>query len=276
VLLLHPPGLEYVAALCGCLYAGAIAVPAYPPDPMRLQRTLPRLQALIADAGATIALTTAAIRDMAFAIAEHAPELAGLRWVASDTVDDSLASTWRAPAVGRGRLALLQYTSGSTGTPRGVMLSHGNLLHNAWLIYHRFGHEPESRGVIWLPPYHDMGLIGGVLQPLCGGFPVTLMSPLHFLERPLRWLRAIGRYRATTSGGPNFAYDLCVRKISPEERETLDLRSWSLAFNGAEPIRADTLDRFTAAFAPAGFRREAFYPCYGLAEATLMRPRLLR
>lgn len=270
VLLLHPPGLDYVAAVCGCLYAGAIAVPAYPPDPARLPRTLPRLRALIADAGARIALTTSLIRGMAVALSEQAPELGAIRWEASDEVDGGMASIWRAPPLRHDSVALLQYTSGSTGAPRGVMLSHGNLLHNSRLIHHCFGHGPRSRGVIWLPPYHDMGLIGGVLQPLYGGFPVTLMSPLHFLERPLRWLRAVFRYQATTSGGPNFAYELCVRKIKPEEIEQLDLRSWDLAFNGAEPIRAETLERFAAAFGRAGFRREAFYPCYGLAEATLI------
>jgi acyl-CoA synthetase (AMP-forming)/AMP-acid ligase II len=133
-----------------------------------------------------------------------------------------------------------------------------------------FQHTPDSRGLIWLPPYHDMGLIGGIIQPLYAGFHVTLMSPLHFLQQPIRWLRAVARTRATTSGGPNFAYDLCVDRVAPEELNGLDLSSWDVAFTGAEPVRAETLDRFAAAFAPYGFRREAFYPCYGLAEATLI------
>jgi acyl carrier protein len=150
------------------------------------------------------------------------------------------------------------------------MLTHANLLHNSSAIRQCFSAGDDSRGVIWLPPYHDMGLIGGVLQPLYGGFPVVLMSPLAFLARPLRWLQAITRHRGTISGGPNFAYDLCVRKIGPAERATLDLGSWQLAFNGAEPIHPDTLDRFVTAFGPCGFRREAFYPCYGLAEGTLI------
>src|SRR5581483_5479630 len=164
----------------------------------------------------------------------------------------------------------LQYTSGSTGTPKGVMLTHSNLLHNEASIYERFGHAPDSVVVSWLPTYHDMGLIGGMLQPLYGGFPCIMMAPASFIQRPLRRLQAISRYRATTSGGPNFAYDHCVRNVAPEQKAGLDLSSWGLAFNGAEPVRRETMDRFAAAFEPCGFRREAFYPCYGLAEASLI------
>ncbi|MEH1824138.1 MAG: AMP-binding protein [Nostoc sp.] len=150
------------------------------------------------------------------------------------------------------------------------MLNHGNLLHNSALIYECFQDTPNSMGVSWLPVYHDMGLIGGVLQPLYIGAPMTLISPVDFLQSPVRWLNAISRYKATTSGGPNFAYDLCVRRITDEQRMTLDLSSWEVAFNGAEPIRAETLERFAAAFEPCGFRRSAFYPCYGMAETTLI------
>jgi acyl-CoA synthetase (AMP-forming)/AMP-acid ligase II len=166
-------------------------------------------------------------------------------------------------------LAFLQYTSGSTATPKGVMVSHGNLLHNEAIIQQAFAQTSESVIVSWLPLYHDMGLIGNVLQPLYVGAHSVLMSPVAFLQSPFRWLKAISHYRATTSGGPNFAYDLCVRKITEEQKAGLDLSSWQLAFNGAEPIRAETLDRFAKAFASCGFRREAFFPCYGLAEATL-------
>ncbi|MCP3144577.1 condensation domain-containing protein [Pyxidicoccus xibeiensis] len=270
VLLLYPPGLDYVAAFVGCLYAGAVAVPAYPPDPMRVARTLPRLEAVIQDARARFALTTGFIQSVAESLGEQSAALAGLTWVATDALDDAEADGWKDPGARRESLAFLQYTSGSTGTPRGVMLSHGNLLHNSLAIHRCFEHTEDSRGVIWLPPYHDMGLIGGVLQPLCGGFPVVLMSPLDFLKRPARWLEAISRYRATTSGGPNFAFDLCVRKTTPEQRAALDLSSWDVAFNGAEPVRAETLERFAQAFAGSGFRKQAFYPCYGLAEATLI------
>ncbi|MEM9768799.1 MAG: AMP-binding protein, partial [Cyanobacteria bacterium P01_D01_bin.71] len=166
-------------------------------------------------------------------------------------------------------IALLQYTSGSTSQPRGVMVSHRNLMHNLALIHERFGHSHDSRGVIWLPPHHDMGLIGGVLQPLYGGFPVTLMSPTTFLRQPRRWLQAVSVFGGTTSGGPNFAYERCLQRITPEQRRGLDLSHWELAFTGAEPVQAKTLDQFAEAFADCGFRKAAFYPCYGLAEATL-------
>jgi acyl-CoA synthetase (AMP-forming)/AMP-acid ligase II len=271
ILLIFPPGLDYVAAFLGCVCAGAIAVPAYPPDPLRMSRTVPRLAALVADAGARFALTTEPIRALVQAMgAEVTGGLSSMCWLATPQADASTRRSWRQPDSRPEDPALLQYTSGSTGTPRGIVLSHANLLHNSAAIHACFGHGPDSRGVIWLPPYHDMGLIGGVLQPLFGGFPVVLMSPLCFLARPVRWLAAITRFRATTSGGPNFAYDLCVRKTTPEQRAELDLSTWDLAFDGAEPIRSDTLDRFAAAFAPSGFRREAFYPCYGLAEGTLI------
>ena len=264
-LLFYPPGLNYVAAFLGCLYAGVVAVPAYPPRP---NRSVSRLRAIAANSKATVALTTTRILSRLERRSAYAPELESLRWLATDDGKDP-ADEWHRPAVGADTLAFLQYTSGSTAAPKGVMLTHGNLLHNLAMIYHALGHTSHSQMVIWLPPYHDMGLIGGVLQPLYAGLPVALMSPTSFLQHPLRWLRAISRLGAHTSGGPNFAYDLCVRRTTPEERATLDLSSWEVAFTGAEPIRQETLERFVAAFAPCGFRREAFYPAYGLAEATL-------
>jgi acyl-CoA synthetase (AMP-forming)/AMP-acid ligase II len=267
VLLLYPPGLDYVVGLFGCLYAGAVAVPAYPPDPMRPARTMERLTATVRDARATAILTTSLIA----AALKDRMSAGALRWVtaegASTTPD---AGSWRAPTLGREDLALLQYTSGSTSSPRGVLLTHANLLHNSEYIRRAFGHERSSRGVIWLPPYHDMGLVGGVLQPVYAGFPCVLMSPLTFLRRPARWLRAISEHRATTSGGPNFAFELCVRRIEARERAQLDLSSWDIAFNGAEPIRRETIEAFSESFGACGFRRQAFFPCYGLAEATLM------
>jgi amino acid adenylation domain-containing protein len=269
-LLLYPPGLGYIAAFFGCLYAGVTAVPAYPPQPARLNRTLPRLEAIVSDAQAAVILTTSMIAVMGKVLLARNRSFRRMRWLATNRLARRLEEQWHDPAVGKETVAFLQYTSGSTAQPRGVMLSHNNLLHNLALIHQCFEHTPESQGVIWLPPYHDMGLIGGILQPLYGGFPVILMSPVAFLQNPLRWLQAISHYRATTSGGPNFAYDLCVRKSTPEQRASLDLRCWQVAFNGAEPIRPETLERFAAAFQVCGFRREAFYPCYGLAEATLM------
>ncbi len=269
-LLIYPPGLDYIAAFFGCLYAGVTAVPAYPPQPERLDRTLPRLQAIVKDAQARFILTNSTLALLGKVALVWNADFRRVRWIATDNPDLRLAEQWQAPAIDSDTLAFLQYTSGSTATPKGVMLSHRNLLHNLEWIYRCFDHSPDSHGVIWLPPYHDMGLIGGILQPLYAGFPVTLMSPVAFLQRPVRWLEAIARYRATTSGGPNFAYDLCIRKTTPEQRAALDLSSWKVAFNGAEPIQAETMERFAEAFAPSGFKRTAFYPCYGLAEATLI------
>ncbi|RMF32519.1 MAG: non-ribosomal peptide synthetase, partial [Chloroflexi bacterium] len=240
------------------------------PDPARLNRTLPRLQALVADARATVALTTTPILTMAQFLFDQAPDLKALRWVATDSLEEELADRWQEPDVDRNTLAFLQYTSGSTRTPRGVMLTHDNLLHNSALIVRAMGITPDDSVVSWLPPYHDMGLIGAILQPLYVGIPCTLMSPIAFLQRPFRWLQAISRYRATISGGPNFAYDLCVRKVTPEQRAGLDLSRWTLAFNGAEPVRWQTLKQFAETFESCGFRWRTFYPCYGLAEATLM------
>jgi acyl-CoA synthetase (AMP-forming)/AMP-acid ligase II len=268
--LLFPPGLDYIAAFFGCLYAGVVAVPAYPPDPFRLERSLPRLATILADAQPRFLLTTSEIRSFAELMSAGHPELGSPTWIATDGIPGADASGWRDPQVTPDTIAFLQYTSGSTSAPRGVMLSSRNLLHNLELIHDFFGADSGCSSVSWLPPYHDMGLIGGILCPLCSATPVTLMSPLAFLQRPFRWLSAISRSRARVSGGPNFAYDLCVRKVTPEQRATLDLSSWDLAFNGAEPIHAETLERFASAFAPCGFDRSAFYPCYGLAEATLI------
>ncbi len=267
VLLLYPPGLDYIVAFFGCLYAGVVAVPAYPPRP---NRSLLRLRAIIADAQAHTALTTTSILSNLERQFSQAPELENLAWITSEKLFNFPASAWQIPDINSQTLTFLQYTSGSTGNPKGVMISHENLLHNLHAIYQYFGHTAESRGVIWLPPYHDMGLIGGALQPLYGGFPVVLMSPLMFLQSPVRWLEAISRYRATTSGAPNFAYDFCLRKIIPEQMVNLDLSSWQVAFNGAEPINYQTLEQFAQKFAGCGFNPNAFSPCYGMAESTLM------
>ncbi len=268
-LLLYPAGLDFVAAFFGCLYSGVIAIPAYPPHPARPQLTLPRLRAIVADAQASIVLTTSKILSKIAPLFAEEAELRQLVWLDTEETDGALADEWREPELSGQSLAFLQYTSGSTSAPKGVMVSHQNLLHNSAYIHHGFEHTPESVGVTWLPSYHDMGLIDGIIQPLYAGFPCYLMSPAFFLQRPLRWLQAISHYRATHSGGPNFAYELCARKINAEQRAGLDLSSWSVAYNGAEPIRRETLHRFAEAFAPCGFRPTAFYPAYGLAEATL-------
>jgi amino acid adenylation domain-containing protein/non-ribosomal peptide synthase protein (TIGR01720 family) len=257
-LLLYPAGLAFVEAFFGCLYAGVIAVPA---PPLRLNRNAQRLQAVASDAGATIVLTNAAL------LTKQTPELAHLHWLATDTIDG--ARTYREPELTPESLAYLQYTSGSTSTPKGVMVTHGNVLHNSASIHRGFAHTPDSRALTWLPHFHDMGLIDGIIQPLYGGFPTTIMSPASFLQHPLRWLEAVTRFQITHTGGPNFAYDLCVRRVNAEQRARLDLRGWRVAYNGAEPVRFETLRRFADTFRECGFRWEAFYPAYGLAEATL-------
>ncbi|KYC36605.1 non-ribosomal peptide synthetase [Scytonema hofmannii PCC 7110] len=266
-ILLYPPGLDYLTAFFGCLYAQVVAVPAYPP---RNQRNTPRIQAIIKDAQAAIILTTTTILPTVQSLLAKQTDQENLRWLTTDNLVEGIEDSWQEFAIDAQALAFLQYTSGSTGTPKGVMLNHSNLLHNAAVTYQFMEHSPESQFISWLPVYHDMGLIGGILQPLYGGFSCVLMSPASFLQRPYRWLRAISHYKGTTSGGPNFAYELCIHKITSEQRSTLDLSSWSVAFNGAEPIRQETLERFAAVFAPCGFRPQAFYPCYGMAEATLI------
>ncbi len=266
-LLLYPPGLEYLAAFFGCLYAGVVAVPAYPP---RNQRNTPRILAILEDAQAAIILTTSGILSQVQSLFADKFDIDNIHWLATNNLAPGIEEGWQEPPINTDTLAFLQYTSGSTGTPKGVMLSHGNLLHNAVVTRQYMEHSSSSKFVTWLPVYHDMGLIGGVLQPLYGGFPCIMMPPVAFLQRPYRWLEAISRYRGTTSGAPNFAYELCIEKITPEQRSTLDLSSWNVAFNGAEPIRQETLERFAHTFAECGFRPEAFYPCYGMAEATLM------
>jgi 8-amino-7-oxononanoate synthase len=270
-LLLYPPGLDFIATFFGCLYAEVVAVPSYPP---RMNRAPSRIQAIAADAGATVALTTDEVLERVRPLIDQTSDLKGLRWLSTDRTahgaDEGYERHWRRPQITGDTLAFLQYTSGSTGTPKGVMLSHSNLLHNSALIAYAFEHTRSASGVFWLPSYHDMGLVGGILQPLYVGRPNILMSPLAFLQKPFRWLQAISRYRGTTSGGPDFAFDLCIRKITPNQRAILDLSSWTVAFNGGEPVRAETLERFAETFGPCGFRPEAFYPCYGLAEATLL------
>jgi acyl-CoA synthetase (AMP-forming)/AMP-acid ligase II len=269
-ILLYPPGLDFVAGFFGSLYAGVIAVPCYPPHPSQIARSLPRLLSVVGDAGASAVLASSASGAMATEIGQLAPVLSRIPWVVTDecAIDD--ASAWRDPRVEPASLAFLQYTSGSTSSPRGVMVSHANLLHNLAYANYVEENDASSVAVSWLPVIHDMGLIEGVLEPAFGGYPAYLMAPATFLQRPIRWLRAITRYEATNSGGPDFAYRLCTRKISAEQRATLDLSTWRVAYNGAEPIRPDTLAAFHGSFADHGFRWRSFYPVYGLAEATLL------
>ncbi len=267
VLLLYPPGLEYICAFLGCLYAGMIAVPSYPP---RLNRPDARLQTIAQDAQARVALTTPQIISSIGQRLTNTPDLASICWLTTQDLDIGQAEEWKIPALTGNALAFIQYTSGSTAQPKGVMVSHRNLVHNLKQISQFFGVNHHSRGVIWLPPYHDMGLIGGILEPLYANIPTVLMPPTAFLQKPICWLQAISQYRGTISGAPNFAYDFCAQKITDEQKKGLDLSSWEVAFTGAEPVQKDTLERFATTFEPYGLRREALYPCYGLAEATLI------
>ena len=269
-LLLYPAGLEFIPAFFGCLYAGVIAVPLPPPNMAQPQRTLPRLRTIANDAQPMLALTTSSILSKVEGLFARAPELQTMRWLATDKVLSSAAQDWRDPGATSDTLALLQYTSGSTAVPRGVMVSHGNLLENSAHISQAFEIASDTVSVTWLPVFHDMGLTNGIVQLMYGGRRCVLMPPQSFLQRPVRWLQAISRYKATISGGPNFAYEMCARKITQEQRSALDLSNWKVAYNGAEPVRGDTLKRFAAAFSSCGFRPSFSYPCYGLAEATLI------
>ncbi|MEQ8790733.1 MAG: AMP-binding protein [Pirellulaceae bacterium] len=291
-LLVYPTGIEFIAAFFGCVYAGVLPVPATFPKP---RRPMPRPTAIASDCDATLALTTAA--SLATLDLSLSPQLQGLNWIATDDElgvarrtnghrhgvgggvardESATGDLWRPPAVDANDLCFLQYTSGSTSEPKGVMVSHANLLANMELILFGNGvrrlpgENPGRTGVFWIPAYHDMGLICGILGAVYEGGHSVLMTPTSFLKRPLRWLQTIEKYRAEVSGAPNFAYELCVRKTTPHEREALDLSSWRVAFCSAEPVRPETLEQFATSFADGGFSSDAFYPCYGLAEATLL------
>jgi len=269
VLLLYQPGLDFIAAFYGCLYAGAIAVPSYPPDPTRLARTLPRVRAIVEDCGAAMVLTTSTLLGMAEALRAQAPDLSAKRWAASDVIAGGDGAAWIEAAVGPDDPAILQYTSGSTAVPKGVVVSHRAALVNMQMMKEAYGLDEQTRILAWVPFYHDMGLLGCiVLTPILGGSSV-LMAPLSFLRRPLRWLRAIHKHRITMSLSPNFALDLCVSKSKPKELSGLDLSSWKALLIGAEPVRSETLRRFVQTFEPYGFRAGSLFPSYGLAEAVL-------
>lgn len=266
ILLLFQPGLEFICAFYGCVFAGAIPVPAYPP---KLNRSIIRLNTIAHDAQAKLALTTDTILKSVHSRIDENTPLKHLDWLAIDALAHRSPSEWQRPNSQPEDTAFLQYTSGSTANPKGVMVTNKNILYNCEMIKHAFEHDTDFVSFSWLPPYHDMGLIGHILQPMYLGILSILMSPTTFLQNPYSWLKAISDYRVTTSGGPNFAYQLCVQKITPEQKKTLDLSCWEIAFTGAEPIHAETINAFSRAFASCHFRKSTFYPCYGLAEATL-------
>lgn len=259
VLVLVRPGLDFIAGFFGCLYAGAVAVPVH-------QKLAPRLQVVVPDAQARFALTAAENRDAtrtAVAGLPGAPE----QWFFTDAGADPDA--WAAPDITTDSPAAIQYTSGSTRSPKGVLLSHGNILHNVDAIRQSWNGDENARGVFWLPPHHDLGLIGGILSMVYIGASTALMSPTAFIKRPMRWLELVSAHRGVITAAPNFAYDRCVETSTPEERAALDLSCLTVAMNGAESVRATSLAAFADAFAPAGFQLSSCYPVYGLAEATL-------
>ena len=269
ILLMYPPGLDFVIGFFACHFAGLIPVPAFPPHPAWPERSLPRLRSISLDSTPRLILSCSrGAEQIENSLGDDDP-LRRLPLWATDHESAEGSSTLARPRPTADTIALLQYTSGSTASPRGVMVSHGNLMHNLAFIRHHQANDAHSRSVSWLPVHHDMGLVEGVLQPLYSGYPAFLMAPATFLQRPLRWLEAISTHRATNSGGPDFAYRSCIERITPEQRKQLDLSSWRAAYNGAEPVRAETLRAFHRAFAPSGFRWRSFFPVYGLAEGTL-------
>ncbi|NEO57900.1 MAG: fatty acyl-AMP ligase [Okeania sp. SIO3B5] len=269
-LLLYPQGLEAIAAFCACLYSGVIAIPVPPPEAGRLKRTLPRLRAIVQDAQASIVLTTATIISLVEEVADEFPEFETMRWIDTESVDLEIAQEWKDPGITGDTLAYLQYTSGSTSTPKGVMLTHKNLIHHLGYLQRACGYTPESKTITWMPFFHDYGLVEGMMEPLYNGTPCYIMSPFSFVKQPLRWLQAMSNYKATHSQAPNFAYDLCVRRVKPKQLSTLDLSNWEAAGNAAEPINPKVMESFYGTFLACGFRWSAFAPCYGLAEDTLL------
>jgi len=267
-LMLFPPGLEFIKALFGCFYAGVIAVPAYAP---RKNRSLDRIKMLVVDSGSTLVLSNADISQAIERSFSDLDELKQMKWlIMEDIATDGNIDTGAGVLSQPGEVALLQYTSGSTGQPKGVMVTHRNIMRNCDFIRSSFGFSQQSIGVSWLPTFHDMGLVGQIFQPVFTGFTSVLMPPVTFLQKPIRWMRAFSKYRGTMGGAPNFAFDLLADSTTPEEREGLDLSSIKTIYCGAEPIRKSTFDRFTDVYKAYGLTPEMLYPCYGMAETTLI------
>jgi acyl-CoA synthetase (AMP-forming)/AMP-acid ligase II len=271
VILVFPynAGIDFITAFFGCLYAGVIAVPSSPPQSRSAFRFL---QGRLASSEAKIIITNkqlfGKVRSQLGNTLTEA-EFKELIWLTTEEISTEKAESWQKPNIEPNNLAFFQYTSGSTGMPKGVMVSHECIMSNQQMLKLGFGGTEKSVVVGWLPLFHDMGLIGNMLHPLYLGVPCILMSPLAFVQKPIRWLQAISRYQGTISGGPNFAYDLLCRQVTEKQKEELDLSSWELAFSGSEPIRLETMKKFADYFGECGFSYERFYPCYGMAEATL-------
>lgn len=271
VMLLFWPGLDFAEALFGCLYAGMVAVPAYPPEPACVDRTIARLKAIATDATPAVVLTSSSIHSMAKPLLAFVRDFGKLLWLAVDTLSDGDLSNNVASERSPDDLALIQYTSGSTARPKGVMVSHRNILANMRMFQIQLeADQGEHRTMVsWLPTYHDLGLMGGIFLPMIIGANSILMSPLDFLRRPALWLSTISRYRATDTFAPNFALDLAVRKVTGEDRAALDLSCLRVCVIGAEPVRHASVERFAQAFGKQGFAQDNMAPAYGLAEAVV-------
>jgi acyl-CoA synthetase (AMP-forming)/AMP-acid ligase II len=273
VLLLLPSGIEFIQAFMGCLYAGMIAIPAYPPEGGQKRK---RLYSIVEDCNPSLLITTRPIREKYQQRADsimtnvEAGSTKSMWNAIEDLLCTSPASVSALPAIEGDSIAFLQYTSGSTGAPKGVIVTHQNLYSNQEMIASVFKHDENTIFGSWLPLFHDMGLVGNILQPMYLGVPCYFMSPLAFVEKPIRWLNMISRYRITTTGAPNFGFEACIKRVSAAQCATLDLNCWRVAFNGAEIVRAKTIEEFTAKFQPFGFSASAMFPVYGMAEATLL------
>ncbi|MEC1158936.1 fatty acyl-AMP ligase [Cytobacillus horneckiae] len=263
-LIMFPSSISYIKTFLACLYAKVIAIPVYPPT---LSKNLNRITSIMNHSSADVIFTTSKLQSY---VSKINLEMTDAKCISLDKIDLPPIDSYIQLDINGDEIAFLQYTSGSTSSPKGVMVTHNNIITNEEMIRHAFGNNQDTKILGWLPLYHDMGLIGNVLQPLYLGTSCVLMDPLDFLQKPIRWLQAISEHKAEVSGGPNFAYELCIKKIKEQEIESLDLSSWEVAFNGAEPIRSDTLIDFAKKFKPAGFNMKSFYPCYGMAEATLL------
>lgn len=267
-LMLFHPGTHFLRALYGCFYAGIIAVPAYAP---RKNRSLDRIKTLVADCSATIVLSESGIHDAFNRSFSDLEELKSMHWITVDNREQASANRSVAPILALpDEIALLQYTSGSTGQPKGVMVTHANIACNNEFLRQSFSLTTDSVSVSWLPAFHDMGLIEAVLEPVYTGFPGVLMPPVAFIQKPVRWLRAIQKYKGTHGGAPNFAFDLCVDGIPEAERKGLDLSTMETLYSGSEPVRKETFERFVEAYAPYGIKAQMLNPSYGMAETTLI------
>src|SRR4030095_9583991 len=268
VLLPNPPGLEFVANFFGCLYAGAVAVPTC--STLLSARKHDRLRFLVEDAEVEFIL--AASTESLTSFRER---IAGDEWtsrvilLAADEVPE-IEEAESSPTKRRANdVAYIQYSSGSTSSPKGVVISHRNVMCNQRMLQQAFRTSEDGVIVSWLPHFHDMGLVGVIQRAIYVGMSAVLMAPIEFIRRPVQWLGAISRYRASISIAPNFAYDFCVERVKDDAVAELDLSCWEVAFNGSEPVKAETMKRFAEKFGKTGFRTESFYPCYGLAEATV-------